>query len=98
MPLGRHRRRGVVMLVGCVLAAAAWAGLLAVPKDHDIVRNPRVFKVLGFPLAGAVIVALFGLAKLVLGRSLGEIGQDGTSSRAGCAGSSGYSWWRSRSL
>jgi hypothetical protein len=69
------RKRGLIMVVAAVVAAAAWAGFLAVLKDHDIVRNPRVFKVLGFPLGGAAIVALFGLAKLVLGRTLAEIGQ-----------------------
>ncbi len=69
------RKRGLIMLITAVVGAAAWAGLLMVLKDHDLVRNPRVFKVLGFPLAGAAIVALFGLAKLVLGRSIAEIGQ-----------------------
>lgn len=70
-----QRQRGFVMFVCAVVGAAAWAGVLAVLKDHDIVRNPRVFKLLGFPLAGAAIAALVGLAKLVLGRSLAEIGR-----------------------
>lgn len=70
-----HRTRGLIMVVCCVIAAAAWAGVLMLLKQHDVVHNPRVFKLLGFPLAGAVIVALVGLAKLVLGRPLGEIGR-----------------------
>lgn len=74
--MGRgDRTRGLIMLVGCVVAAAAWAGVLALLKQHEVVENPRVFRLLGFPLAGAAIVALVGLAKLVLGRSLREIGR-----------------------
>jgi hypothetical protein len=45
-------------------------------KEHEVVGNPKVFKVLGFPLALAVFVAVMGLAKLVLGRSLGEMARD----------------------
>lgn len=63
------------MLVGSVLAAAAWAVVLMLLKRYDVVANPRIYKLLGFPLAGTAIVALVGLAKVVLGRSLGEIGR-----------------------
>lgn len=47
-----HRTRGFVMLVCCVLAAAAWAGVLTLLKRYEVVENPRGFRLLSFPFAG----------------------------------------------
>lgn len=68
-----HRKRGLVLLLTCAPAATGWALVLGLLGDHHVIESPLVFKLLGFPLAIAIIVALLGLAQLVFGRTFGEL-------------------------
>lgn len=72
-PINPHRKRGLNVLVICVVGAALWAGLLALLGRYDVVHSPRIYRILGIPFAGATIVALVGLAQLIFGRTLGEL-------------------------
>ncbi|MCW5806565.1 MAG: AbgT family transporter [Deltaproteobacteria bacterium] len=71
--LNPQRKHGLWLVAISAAVLLANGLVLMLVKEHGLVSDPKTLGILGMPFAVAAVAALVGLAKIVVGRTFGEL-------------------------